>query len=378
MRNIEQALNISQAVKPISIGRLFGIPVYLNWSWFVIFALHVWAVSALRLPTVAPGYRAWHYWLTGILMTTLLLSSVLVHELSHSVMARAEGVGITNITLHIFGGVSHLERESPTPLSDFRIAIAGPASSFLIGAVFYISRSIVGSFTQSYLLFDALGYIGMVNLALAAFNLLPGFPLDGGRALRAYLWKRNGDYASATMAACRSGRNIALILMFTGIIFGVRSGDLITIFFSIFIGLFLLDIAASTTRQVKTLIGDRRVGDLMTPAAEIAPDTLLSDVVARIQNRNAATRYPVTAGKRLHGILCLEQVRGIPPELWPKTQARDVMRTVDNGLFINQKATIPQASAWIKKNGLGFLAVIDNDGFVVGTITENDLKAVKQ
>lgn len=378
MRNTAQALNISQAVKPISIGRLFGIPIYLNWSWFVIFILHVWAVSALRLPIVAPGYRLWQYWLIGILMTTLLLGSVLVHELSHSVMAKAEGVGITNITLHIFGGVSRLERESPTPLSDFRIAIAGPASSFLIGVLFYLTRSIVGSLTHSDLLIDALGYIGMVNLALAAFNLLPGFPLDGGRVLRAYLWKRNGDYTSATLAACKSGRNIALILMFTGIVFGVRSGSYITILYSVFVGVFLLDVAASTKRQVNLLIADQRVGQVMIPASEIPPDLLLSEVVARIENRNAATRYPVTVDKRLHGILTLEQVREIPPERWPQMRARDVMRPVDNGLFINQKSTIPQASALIKKNGLGFLAVIDNDGFVVGVISESDLKTTKR
>src|SRR5258708_32425453 len=183
----------------------------------------------------------------------------------------------------------------------------------------------------------------MVNLALAAFDLLPGFPLDGGRVLRAYLWKRNNNYTSATLAACRSGRNIAFILMFTGIVFGVRSGSYITILYSIFVGVFLLDVAMSSTRQVKSLIAERKVGDLMIPASEIAPDVLLSDVVARIENRNAATRYLVTGDKRLHGILTLEQVREIPPERWPQVRAREVMRPVDTAVFINQRASIPQA-----------------------------------
>jgi CBS domain-containing protein len=165
--------------------------------------------------------------------------------------------------------------------------------------------------------------------------------------------------------------------MFTGIVFGVRSGEYITILFSVFVGLFLLDTAANSTRQVKQLIGDRRVGDIMSAASEIAPDTLLSDVVARIENRNAATRYPVTVGKRLHGILTLEQVRDVPPDRWSKTFARQVMRPVDNSLFINHRATIPQASSLIKKSALGFLAVIDNDGFVVGAVTESDLKSTK-
>jgi len=374
---MERTINLSHAIKPISIGRILGVPIQLNWSWFVIFALHVWAISAIRFPSVAPGHQSWEYWLTGLIVTTVLLSSVLVHELSHCVMAKAEGVGVTSITLHIFGGVSRLERESPNPLSDFRIGIVGPASSFLIGIFCYFARSIVGYFTHSNLLFDAFGYVGLVNLALAAFNLLPGFPLDGGRALRAYLWKRKGDYTAATVSACKSGRNIALILMFTGIIFGVRSGEYITILFSLYVGIFLLDVANSSLNQIKTLSAERRAGDVMSSAVEIEPDLLLSELVDRIDSRNAPTRYPVTVARRLHGILSLEQVRDIPPERWSEFRARDVMRPVDNSLFVSSRATLPQVSSALKKNGLGYLAVIDGDGFLVGAISGDSFKKMK-
>ena len=356
---------------------MFGVPVQLNWSWFVIFALHVWAISSLRFPAVAPGYPPWEYWVTGFVVTGALLSSVLAHELSHSLMAKAEGIGVDSITLHIFGGVSRMQSESPNPLSDFRIGIVGPASSFLIGAVFYIVRQVIGYFTDSHLLFDAFGYVGLVNLALAAFNLLPGFPLDGGRALRAWLWKRKGDYTAATVAACKSGRNIAFILMFTGIIFGLRAGEYLIVAFSIWVGIFLLDVVATSLHQIKGITGERRAGNIMLPAVDIAPDLLLSELVNRIDNRDAPTRYPVAVDKRLHGILTLEQVREIPPERWGKIRARDVMLPVDSSLFVSSRATIPQVSATMKKNGLGFVAVIDGDGFLVGAITADKLKRIK-
>src|SRR5262245_13706566 len=203
-------------LKPLYLGRVFGIPVRAHYSWLPVFPFYAWAISAAYLPNQVKGLETWEYWALGFITTILLFASVLAHELAHSLMARAEGIGTSNITLYMFGGLATLEGQPARPASEFKIAVVGPAASFLVGTLFFalaeLSIRSLGWAAPA----QVLRHLGLVNWFLAGFNILPGMPLDGGRVLRAVLWRFNKNYRAATQTAVRAGMTISLALVVGG------------------------------------------------------------------------------------------------------------------------------------------------------------------
>jgi len=366
--------------KQITVGRMYGIPVRIDYRWFPVFALCLWLIAynlqygGMRLPmqkgpgALPPilGLAAWFY---SALTTLALFLSVVGHELSHALMARAEGVEIEEIVLHPFGGLTRFAHEPDNPRADFRIAIAGPAASFLF-SVLALGAMILAA--KSNLMTTALVFfiIGADNLLLAVFNLFPGYPLDGGRVLRAIMWHSSGNIADATRRAGFCGMLIAGAL----IVFGLHMMTwpaLLMGLWSVLIGLFLLDAANKVVKQVRGSKTGTVSEAMSSMPIVVEPDLLMSrfvdTVLPPLQTRlNPQTSFPVAHDRRLYGILTLEDLKAQPPERWRVLRARDVMRPIDPQLFVEPSVSMTRADELMLKNGTNSLAVVDSRGDLVG------------
>lgn len=229
--------------RALTLGRLFGIEFRIHFSWFIVFIL-------VTASLVYPRFWDWTYWLIAIISSILLFSSVVAHELAHSLVGRANGIPISSITLFIFGGVAQMTEEAPRPGAEFRMAAAGPLCSLVLSAIFWLSL-LIPDIPQP--LGESLFWLALSNLSLAVFNLVPGFPLDGGRIFRAALWRFTGNYRRASLIAARLGQGIGFLLVTAGILamffhpFGMTWFD--GIWFA-FIGWFLVSAATASYQQV--------------------------------------------------------------------------------------------------------------------------------
>ncbi len=367
--------------KHFTVTRVYGIPVRIDSRWFLVVALSVWLVATrmhggpmLIVTMVVPPVGIVTAWTLGLVTTFALFLSVLGHELSHALMARAEGIEIEEIVLHPFGGLARLRREPDTPGAEFRIALAGPAASFLFAVLGLVAAKIaaLGDYRATVAVFF---FIGAGNLLLAVFNLFPGYPLDGGRVLRALLWRKSGNMADATRKAGICGVLIAVMLIVFGIYmtfapnFRAYSMGLWTIV----VGLFLLDAARNVVRAAPYLT-PATVGEAMSAPVTIEPDILVSRFVDEVLPRYRQTSFPVARGTKLHGILALEDLKALPRERWRQTRACDVMRPVDAELFVAPSMAMAQAETLMKRNGTNSLAVVDHRGELIGFLLRGQYK----
>jgi Zn-dependent protease len=359
--------------RQITVARIFGIPVRFDYRWFVVFLLSVWLIAtnlaqggmwvgSVKLLPVSVTVA----WILAIVTTIGLFLSVLGHELSHALMGRAEGIEIEEIVLHPFGGLARLRNEPENPRAEFRIAIAGPAASFLFAAISFVLMLPV--MLSGYPV--AAGVLLLLcagNLLLAVFNLFPGYPLDGGRVLRAILWRRTGDIKEATRLAGICGMLIAAIL----IIFGVYMAIAPTFrsyfmgFWSVLVGLFLFDAAYSVVKHVRPRIRNI-VSEAMSAPFSIEPDLLISKLIDSVLPVHRQVAFPVAQDHQLHGMLSLEDLKSLPRERWHLTRARDVMRPIAPRFFVEPNATLDYAQELMKRNGIGSVAVVGKGGELVG------------
>lgn len=385
------------------LARVFGIPLIIDYSWVPMALLHVWLVSEFWL---ARGMGAWlplwAYYVIGVVVTALFFLSILLHELAHALLARLEGIEIYDIQLHIFGGWARLIGEPRTALAELRIAMAGPVSSFLLAVFFWLSLAfvqLVGSRTDpaAEAAVSSFKYLMAANLTLAMFNLLPGLPLDGGRALRAWLWHRRGDVLAATQTAKRAGVVIAYMLISYGIFLvglGAYRGtfwqDLLAASWLLLVGIFLMNSAEQDYRfrvlqraeEVQAAQHARRwqiigtVGAVMrTPPISVQPELKISEFIDRILTQHRQTSFPVAREGRLHGMLSLEQLRTVPQIQWEALAVQDVMQPVNESHFITVRASLEHATYKLQTSPLGLLAVLDGEGLLVGSLNETDLQA---
>lgn len=355
----------------IPIGRIFGISIDLDYSWFLIIGLLTWMLAASYYPQQFPGWPAGEYWFVGLITAVLLFASVLVHELAHSMVAKGYGIAVPRITLFLFGGVAQIATEPPNAAAEFWIAIAGPVTSFALAALCWEVEPLFSAPQASYALVE---YLALINLVLALFNLIPGFPLDGGRVFRAILWRTTRSYHRATVAAAVSGRFFGFLLIFIGI-WQALTGDLGDGIWVAFIGWFLESAAGSQLQQetLRNLLGDHRVADAMERNFARAPgDMTLQELVDRyILAANAhAVVVPGPDGKA--GVVTLATVRGTPSDTWPATMASQVMTPLQT-----MDATRPGAILWsalekMGRDGVNQLPVVDENG-VVGILSREDV-----
>ena len=361
--------------KPFYLGRVFGIPIYAHYSWLPVFPFYAWAIATGLLPRQAPGLPVLQYWALGVLTTMLLFVSVLAHELAHATMARAEGLGTGNITLYMFGGLASLNGQPAQPSSEFKIAVVGPAASFLIGTIFFLADEAFLRGSSHRAIGQVLRHLGVINWFLAGFNILPGLPLDGGRVLRALLWRFNKNFRASTQIAIRSGLMIAITLVVLGIAY--------FLFVDWVMGMWMMAVGLMVALMLGTTEGRSRgvwrvkrgtVEDVMNrDVVQIPPEMKVTDFINKVLNNNHHKSFPVVQERRLHGMLLLEELKQVPREDWPRLEAREVMRPVDASMFINASTPIPEAKSMISNNGLGHAVVLDTNGLIVGYVSLRDV-----
>lgn len=367
--------------RKITVARVYGIPVRIDYRWFAVFALSVWLVasnlhnSPIQLPgMILPPVDTLTAWVLGVITTAALFLSVFGHELSHALMARAEGIEIEEIVLHPFGGLARLRTQPESPQAEFRIAVAGPAASFLFAVLAILGAKVasIGGYQTTVTVFFL---VAAGNLLLAIFNLFPGYPLDGGRVLRALLWRRSGNIAEATRMAGICGVLVAAVLILFGVYMAVAPNFRAYFMglWSILVGLFLLDSALSVVRHGRNLTL-ATVSDAMSPPFALEPDVLVSDFIDSILPLHPQTSFPVAHDRRLQGILSLQDLKSLPRERWREKRARDVMRPISSEMFVAPSMMLAHAREMMQTNGIGSLAVVDEKGNLVGFLQNGRLR----
>lgn len=326
----------------IKIFDIFGFDIRIDASWLVIAALIVWSLSAGYFPQVAPDLSQAAYFGLAMVAMLGLFASLILHELAHALVARRYGLGIGAITLFLFGGVAELKDEPQSAGSEFWIAVAGPAMSFGLAGLFALAAMAAGA---SSLLALLLGYLAMINTVLAIFNMLPAFPLDGGRVLRAWLWHRSGDMLEATRQASGAGTVLAFALMGLGL-FSALSGGGIGGVWLVLIGFFVLNASRGAYLRMvqQDSLKGRRVAELMTPNPWTAsPGMSLEDIASRVMLPHAVSFVPVVEGGQVVGYVDTHLMRKIARADWPGQMAGAVMAPLDPDGIVTPRMTAEEA-----------------------------------
>ena len=309
----------------IPLGRVAGFPLTVHWSVLVILWLFTWSLAA-TLPDTAPGHPPYVYWLAGITGAVVLLASLLAHELTHAIVARREGVKVLGVKLWLFGGIARLGGEAKTPKTEFRIAASGPAMSLALAAVFAGVAAALRSGGTADVVVAVAWWLAGINVILGLFNLVPGAPLDGGRILRAYLWRRHGDAVRAAVGAARAGRVVAYALIAMGLL-EFLAGSLVGGVWMAFIGWFLLTAARDEEMSVLTRqsLDGVSVADVMTAHPHTAPGWIsVEEFIQRYLLGDRHSSYPVENQDGLiTGLITLTQLRGVAPDQRASTLVSD-------------------------------------------------------
>jgi Zn-dependent protease/predicted transcriptional regulator len=373
------------------IGRIFGIHVRIDWSWLFIFLLVTWNL-AFVFSQLHPEWNLGLRWGLAVLASLLFFLSVLAHELSHSLVARARGIPVRNITLFLFGGVANIEREPKTPKGEFLIAIVGPITSIVLGGLLVAAAVLLGApqdaaFSPTGFLTEAgpaitlLLWLGSINVLLGIFNMVPGFPLDGGRVLRSIFWSITGNFRRATRYASRVGQLVAWIFIVAGIamIFGLQipffGSGLIGGVWLAFIGWFLNSAAAQSYRQVviEDILGGIPVDQLMRQDPPTVPsrftiDELINEHVMRSDDH----AFPVIDHDRLMGIITLEDIKHVPRNEWPSTMVEDIMTPADKLLTVTGDEDAADAMRKLSRKDVNQLPVMEG-GHLIGLLRRRDI-----
>lgn len=355
----------------LKLGRIWGIPIGLHYSWFLIFGLVTWSFAVGFLPEDEPGLSTGVYWALGLLTSLLLFGSVLVHELAHAFVALRNKVPVRGINLFIFGGVAQLTEEPKSPGAAFRIAVAGPLASFalaaLFGVIWLLDRHIPYLAAPSYELMR-------INLILALFNLIPGFPLDGGQILRAFIWRVTGNLHRATKIASFSGQFFAFGFIGVGVlvmIFGTFFNGL----WLIFIGWFLQNAAAATYAQssVELLLRGIPVAQAMNRDLQTVPPLKpISQLIDEQRNIDPRHYFVVEEAGQIRGVVTMEEIHALPPRKWRFTTTGQLMRPLAHLTAIPSKTEIIAALKMMEEVQEPSLAVID-EGQLVGVFTHDSV-----
>lgn len=362
----------------LRLGSVRDIEIRLDHSWFVIFALVVWTLAAGYFPATVPGLSPTTYLAMAVVGAALFFAALLAHELSHSLVARSRGIEVERITLFVFGGVASLKGEPRSPRDEFLITVVGPLASVLIGLAFMATGAVGRALGWPDVVVAVAGYLGFINLAIAIFNLLPGFPLDGGRLFRAAVWHFTGDATKATRWATASGRGLGALLIALGALEVILVGNIVGGLWLALIGWFLRTAARASLVQHVLFDALRgvQVADVMTPRPTTVPASLsLADFVEQYFLEGRHQAYPVVdhAGDAAPvGIISLAGVRSIPRSQWRERTVRDAMRALDADNSSDRFAPATLALERLAATPDGRLLVL-SDGALVGIMTRADL-----
>lgn len=349
---------------------LAGFEVRVDASWFILALLITWSFATMVLPADVPGLTSIVYWIMGAIAALGLFMSIVLHELAHSLVARSYGMRMNGITLFIFGGVAEMGDEPPSAGAEFYMAIAGPIASLVLAAFFKILAFLFGS--PAFV--AVLSHLAIINLALAIFNMVPAFPLDGGRALRAYLWGRHNDLMRATKTAATLGQRFGIALIVLGAVLLLAGGGVGALWWGL-IGLFVHMIAkAELTRlQTKTVLEDLLVRDLMSGNVEtLSPSITIADFLQNHAYQSFHDMYPVVEEGRLVGALTIRSLSRVPQADWGVTPVETIMIGVGRENCITPEVSAFEAIKHLQEQGGSRLLVVEN-GQLTGIIVLKDL-----
>ncbi len=359
--------------RKITLFKLLGFTVRADVSWLVLAFLITWSLAVGVFPLYYKGLSQQAYWWMGVFGALGLFGSIVFHEMCHSLVARKYGLPIKGITLFIFGGVAEMEDEPQNPKTEFLMAAAGPASSVLLALIFH-ALSIVTEGTWPTVVNGVISYLGWINGTLAIFNLLPAFPLDGGRVLRSALWRYKGDLNWATRVASRIGSGFGFGMIFLGILSLLR-GNFIGGVWWFVIGMFLRNASQMSYQQLvlrKSLEGVRVARFMKREPITVSPSTSIEELVKNYIYHYHFKMYPVVEGNHLKGVVTIRQVKQVPPEEWPARTVGEIAEecTADN--TIGPEADATKALEQMNRMGVSRLLVVDH-GKLVGILTLKDM-----
>lgn len=371
----------------LRMGRLFGIDIVADWSLLIIFALVAVNLGLGVFPGWHPTWSTALVWVVAVGAAVLFFASVLVHELSHAIVGRMNGIPVRRITLFIFGGMAHMEGEPPSPKSEFLMAVVGPITSIVIGVV---SVMVAGALAGPELaaatddpvaamrnmgpVATLLMWLGPINVLLGLFNLVPGFPLDGGRVFRAILWAVTKDLKKATRWAANVGRLVSWALMGLGVTM-MLTGGFGQGLWLIIIGWFLNSAARMSYQQLVVREGLRgvSVSEVMRPGGQTVPVNMSVDRLVREHMlAGAQDCWPVTSGEELAGLVCLQDVRRVPQERWADTPVADVMTPLGELKVAEPDEPAAKALEALGRGKMEQLPVV-RDGHLLGLVRQQDI-----
>jgi Zn-dependent protease/CBS domain-containing protein len=376
----------------IRIGRIAGISIYLSWSWIFIFLLVTFSLTGVLI-VWHPDWNPWLTWGVGTAGSLLLFASVLLHELAHALVAKARGLPVRKITLFLFGGASNIEGEPDSPETEFLMALVGPGVSVALGVVFLLAGGLmagapgatmaspVETFSRLSPLSTLLLWLGPVNIFLGFFNLIPAFPLDGGRLLRAALWVVMKNFRKATRWAAGIGQLIGWLFIIAGL--GMAFGASVLLFapgvingvWLAFIGWFLSDAASQSYRQtvIQDLLDDVPVALLMrNDAPVVPPDLPVSNLVYNFIMKTGESAFPVVEGDRLVGMVSLKDVRKVPREAWDTTTVSQIMTPAEQLAVVTPQVPASKVLELLERYNVRQAPVVQ-DGRLLGLLRRRDI-----
>lgn len=361
-------------VRRIELFSILGFRVSLDFSWFLLALLVVWSLARGYFPSVIDGLGTDAALVLGLIGALGLFLSIILHEFSHALVARQFDIPIAGITLFIFGGVAEMEEEPPSAKSEFLMAIAGPVASYVLAALFYGLALLLPPATAEAPAGAVFSYLGLINLVLATFNLVPAFPLDGGRVFRAAIWWWTGNLAKATGAAAATGRLLGTLLMVLGV-FSVVSGNFIAGMWQALIGLFIIGAARSSEMHMilNEVFRDVPVRQIMVEHPVTVPaDTPVEEIIERYFYRHGHKVFPVVQGSRLLGCLRLEDIGRIPVEDRQGLTATDVLTRDGMQRTVTAESTVSDALDIMRKQNSSRL-LVTRKGRLEGMVTMRDI-----
>jgi Zn-dependent protease len=355
------------------LGKLLGISFRIHYTWFIIFALITFSLSWEYFPRLYPFWNPAEYWAVGIATSLLFFASVVAHELSHSMVAKANGIPVKSITLFILGGVAHITREATRPTTELVMAIAGPLCSLTLGGLFYLISQLTTGLNEQVAALAA--WLALVNVILAIFNMVPGFPLDGGRVLRSLLWRIKGDYKQATRIASLAGRGVGYTFILGGIVIVFTTAAFFNGLWFVFIGWFLEQAARTSYQQVvfRETLKDFTAADVMTTdCATIAPSLSLRQLVQDYVLPGGRRCFMVMEEGRLGGIITLQHIKKVPQQRWDMTLVRESMTPYDELRVVQPTESVLTILDQMDAEGMGLMPV-GQEGKIIGMVIRDNL-----
>jgi Zn-dependent protease len=357
----------------IPIGKVFGISLKLHYSWFIVFALVTWTLTASYFPVNYPTWSLITSLVAGIMTSLLFFGSVLAHELMHSVVAQAAGIPVRSITLFIFGGVSEISKEPTQPKDELRIALAGPLASLVIGAIFWAIWFWLGGLSE---FITAIAFwLGLINIFLAGFNLIPGFPLDGGRVLRSILWWRSQNLRRATRTASNIGRGVGYLFIFGGIVL-IFQGLWFNGLWLAFIGWFLENAAVGSYRQLalQDKLQGHTASEVMTrDCLMVPPDITIERLVHEHILISGQRCFPVVTNSRLLGLVTIHNIKSVPRNLWNTKMVKEAMTPFDNLKWVRPDEDLSSVLQILTEEDVNQVLVVEDNRNIVGMVARDNL-----